>query len=51
MRVHLDHNAAIRSTGTQGSHVLSTLAAANGLVDVPPRTTLEPGSVARVIFW
>lgn len=51
MRVHLDHNAAIRSTGIQGSHVLSTLAAANGLVDVPPRTTLETGSVARVIVW
>lgn len=51
MRVSLDHNAAIRSTGIQGSHVLSSLAAANGLVDVPPRTTLESGSVARVIVW
>ena len=51
MRVHLDHNAAIRSAGIQGSHVLSSLAAANGLVDVPPRTTLETGSVARVIVW
>jgi molybdopterin molybdotransferase len=51
MRVHLDQDAAIRSTGTQGSHILSTLAAANGLVDVPPQTTLETGSVVRVIVW
>jgi molybdopterin molybdotransferase len=51
MRVALDAEGKVRSAGTQASHVLSSLAAANGLVDVPPQTTLAAGTVVRVLRW
>ncbi len=50
-RVQHDPDGTVRSTGTQASHILSSLAAANGLVDVPPRSTLPEGTVVRVIRW
>ena len=37
VRVTVDSAGRIRSAGAQGSHCLSSLAAANGLVDVPPK--------------
>ena len=51
VRVTLDENGMVRPAGTQASHILSSLAAANGLVDVPPAGTLAAGSVVRVIRW
>ena len=47
VRVKVDSAGNIRSTGIQASHVLSSLAAANGLVDVPavppsPREARSP---------
>jgi molybdopterin molybdotransferase len=51
MRVHIDDTGTVRSSGTQASHVLSSLAAAKGLVDVPPRTTLPAGTTVQVIRW
>lgn len=51
MRVHLDPSGEVRSAGTQASHVLSSLAAANGLVDVPPNTTLQKGASVTVLRW
>jgi molybdopterin molybdotransferase len=50
MRVALDAEG-VRSSGAQGSHILRALADANGLVDVPPETTLETGSSVSVIRW
>ena len=50
-RVQLDAAGQVRATGMQASHVLSSLAAANGLVEVPPRTTVQPGSPVKVILW
>ena len=41
----------VRSAGLQGSHVLSSLARANGLVDVPPHSTLPAGAVVQVLRW
>ena len=51
MRVFLDEKGSVRSTGLQASHVLGSLARANGLVDVPPRTTLQEGATVQVTQW
>jgi molybdopterin biosynthesis enzyme len=51
VRAWIDSNAAVRPTGVQASHILSSLAAANALVDIPADTVLEPGALVRVITW
>jgi molybdopterin molybdotransferase len=51
MRVKVDPAGKVYSAGLQASHVLSSLAAANGLVDVPPATTLAAGSAVTVLRW
>jgi molybdopterin molybdotransferase len=51
LRVTIDGVGKVRPAGVQGSHLLSSLAAADGLVDVPPRTTLPPGTSVRVLCW
>ena len=51
MRVHVDSDGAVESAGEQASHILSSVAAANGLVDVPPATVLPGGSSVRVLRW
>jgi molybdopterin biosynthesis enzyme len=51
MRVKVDAAGEVHSAGLQASHVLSSLAQATGLVDVPPQTTLETGSMVRVLRW
>lgn len=50
-RVRIDNEGRVRSTGLQASHVLSSLADANGLVDVPPGERLEAGETVRVLLW
>jgi molybdopterin molybdotransferase len=49
MRVKLDASGAVRSAGVQASHILSSMAAADGLLDLPPRTTLAAGTAVQVI--
>jgi molybdopterin molybdotransferase len=51
MRVTVDEAGKVYSSGAQVSHALVSLAAANGLVDVPPGTTLPLGSVVNVLGW
>jgi len=51
MRVKVDSTGKIHSAGIQASHVLSSLAAANGLVDVPAHTTLATGSAVTALRW
>ena len=51
MRVRVDNAGRVRSTGTQASHILASLANANGLVDVPPETILQSGSAVPVLRW
>jgi molybdopterin molybdotransferase len=51
IRVKVDSAGMVRSTGIQASHVLSSVAAANGLVDVPADTTLAAGSHVTVLRW
>ena len=49
MRVIRTPDGTVRSAGRQGSHTLSSLAAANGIVDVPPDTALQPGATVAVL--
>ena len=39
------------STGTQASHILSSLAASNALVDAAPATVLAAGTNVNVLTW
>jgi molybdopterin molybdotransferase len=51
IRVTVDAAGRVSSAGAQGSHVLASLAAANGLLDLPPNSTLPAGTVVQVIRW
>jgi len=51
LRVKIDSAGRVFSAGKQGSHLLSGLAAANGLADIPPNTTVPKGAPVRVIRW
>jgi len=51
LRVRLDAEGRVWPTGLQASHALGSLAAANGLVDVPPETTLPAGARVKVLRW
>ena len=51
VRVTVSPAGEVHSAGQQGSHVMSSLAAANGLVDVAPRTTLSAGKTVPVMRW
>jgi molybdopterin molybdotransferase len=50
-RVRIGADGQIRSAGVQASHMLSSLANANALVDVPPNTTLPAGTVVQAWRW
>jgi molybdopterin molybdotransferase len=49
MRVIADEQGAVRPASGQASHQLGSLAQANGLVDVPPKTILAAGTNVRVL--
>jgi molybdopterin molybdotransferase len=51
MRVEIDANGRVSSAGIQASHFLSSLARANGLVDVPPQSVLNAGELVSVLRW
>jgi molybdopterin biosynthesis enzyme len=51
VRVVVDAQGAVRSAGMQASHALSSLAQANGLVDVPAGSTLQAGRTVNVLRW
>ncbi len=51
LRVFIAANGDTRSAGAQDSHMLASLAAANGLVDVPPQTSLPAGAPVTVLWW
>lgn len=50
-RVIVDAEGRVRSAGIQNSHILSSLAAANGLLDIPPQTNLSADATVRVMRW
>jgi molybdopterin molybdotransferase len=49
VRVKTDPTGKVCSAGVQASHFLSSLSSADGLVDVPPETTLEAGTQVQVL--
>jgi len=51
MRVRLNLDGTAEGSGTQASHLLSSLAHSQGVVDVPPHTTLEKGTAISVLRW
>ncbi len=51
MRVVQEPDGRVRPLGAQGSHFLSSIANANGLVDVPPRTSFASGRAVTVLRW
>jgi molybdopterin molybdotransferase len=51
IRVILDAEGRIKSAGSHASHLLSSLAPASGLVDLPPETTWPAEMLAAVLRW
>ncbi len=51
IRVSLESDGQVRPSGIQASHIMSSLANANGLIDVPAKTNLEAGALVRVLLW
>jgi len=51
LRVLVDDAGRVSSAGTQASHRLGSLAEANGLLDVPPQTSLPAGASVSVLRW
>jgi molybdopterin molybdotransferase len=51
VRVTVDTAGQVHSAGTQASHILSSLALANGLIDLLPKTTLAQGTIVQVLHW
>ncbi len=49
VRVSADANGNVSSAGIQASHILSSLANANGLVEIPPQTTLIAGATVSIL--
>ncbi len=50
VRVALGADGQVRPTGPQASHLLVTLAQADGLLDVPPHGTFEAGAWTEVLL-
>lgn len=51
IRVALSQDGLVTPCGVQASHILSSLAQANGLLDLPAGAALEAGSQVRVMRW
>jgi molybdopterin biosynthesis enzyme len=51
MRVTVDVAGQVRSAGPQGSHILNTLAKADGLLDLPAGAVLSAGTAVNVMQW
>jgi len=49
VRVRVDGEGRVFSAGRQASHVLASLAAADGLLDMAPLATMPAGTIARVL--
>lgn len=48
-RIILENDGRVRSAGLQASHALSSLALANGLLEIPPQTSWEQGREVEVL--
>lgn len=50
-RVRIETTGSVHSAGLQASHALSSLAEANGLLDLPPKAMLQAGTEVPVLRW
>jgi molybdopterin biosynthesis enzyme len=50
VRVFVDGEGRARLSGAQASHLLLSLANANALVEVPPRSTLAEGTILPIVY-
>ncbi len=51
IRITKDADGRIRPSGPQASHRLASLAAADGLAEIPGKTRIPAGSTARILTW
>ena len=51
MRVIVDAQGNVRSSGRQASHMLSSLGAGNALLELPPRVAWPVGRTVNVLRW
>jgi molybdopterin molybdotransferase len=51
LRVRIDSSGQVHSAGLQASHVLSSLARANGLLDLRPGAVLPTGTAVQVLCF
>jgi molybdopterin molybdotransferase len=51
IRVRVDADGKLWSAGTQASHMLSSLGAANALLELAPQVTLPTGANVTVLRW
>lgn len=51
IRVKINSDGQVRIAGPQASHMLSSFAGANGLLDMSPRSTLSQGELVTVRTW
>jgi molybdopterin molybdotransferase len=51
VRASINNLGRVRTSGRQSSHYLHSLARANGLLDVLPRTTMRAGNTVSVQVW
>ena len=51
VRVQIDSSGNVRSAGIQSSHMLNSLAKADGLLAVPPNSRLEAGTRVNIVRW
>jgi molybdopterin molybdotransferase len=51
VRVRMDREGNVFSAGQQASHALASLAASDGLLDLPPSTSLAAGTRVGVLRW
>ena len=51
VRVVTARDGTVRSAGLQASHALASLAVANGLLDIPPKTSWPAGRAVQVMRW
>lgn len=49
MRVRLDEDGKVFSAGKQASHMMSSLGAADGLLDIPAKAEMRAGETVRVL--
>lgn len=51
VRITIDSDGRVKTAGPQASHVLGSMARANGLIDVPPGANWAEGELVRILRW